>query len=156
MTTVPLPVLFSRSLSTVSKSLKLPNIEDETQELVQSSLQDLFTLQSRITGLSLFSPNETVEDISTRDLIYLLVPFVLSEVQGRVRTTEREDRLESLNKSQQYLKSFLSLLDNYQIIPQDEVTLYEQKSSSIANPASRRELKIKQYQKEKDLRARIE
>ncbi|KAK1236400.1 Type 2A phosphatase-associated protein 42 [Marasmius sp. AFHP31] len=153
---IPLPQLFARSLTSVSKSLSLPNIHDETQELVQSSIQDLLSLQSRIAGLSLFSPNETLGDISTRDLIYLLVPFVLSEVQGRVKTTEREDRLESLEKSQRYLKSFLDLLENYHVIPEDEVALYQQKASSVANPASRRELKIKQYQKEKDLRARIE
>ncbi|KAF9265684.1 hypothetical protein L218DRAFT_957310 [Marasmius fiardii PR-910] len=156
MSTLSLPQLFARSLTSASKSLDLPNIEDEAQELVQSSLQDLLSLQSRIAGLSIFSPNETLEDISTKDLIYLLLPFVLSEVQGRVRTTEREDRLESLEKSQKYLKAFLDLLENYQIIPEDEVALYKQQSPSVTNPASRRELKIKQYQKEKDLRARIE
>ncbi|KAG7092778.1 hypothetical protein E1B28_009101 [Marasmius oreades] len=156
MSTPSLPQLFARSLASASKSLGLPNIEDEAQELVQSSLQDLLSLQSRITGLSLFSPNETLEDISTRELVYLLLPFVLSEVQGRVRTTEREDRLESLEKSQKYLKAFLGLLENYQIVPEDEVALYQQNSSSVTNPASRRELKIKQYQKEKDLRARIQ
>ncbi|KAK7035293.1 Type 2A phosphatase-associated protein 42 [Paramarasmius palmivorus] len=56
----------------------------------------------------------------------------------------------------QYLKSFLSLADEYQIVPQDEIELHERKLSSIGNPAARRELKLKQYQKEKDLRARIE
>ncbi|KAK7034069.1 Type 2A phosphatase-associated protein 42 [Paramarasmius palmivorus] len=151
-----LPGLFSRSLSSASKSLRLPTVEDETQDLIQSSLQDLLTLQSRIIGHSIFSPNEVLEDISTKDLIYLLVPFVLAEVQERVRTREPEERLESLTASQRYLKSFLALLDNYGIVPEDEVELYEKKSSSVNNPAARRELKIKQYQREKDLRARIE
>ncbi|KAJ6484108.1 hypothetical protein C8R45DRAFT_1148413 [Mycena sanguinolenta] len=78
-----------------------------TQDLIESSLADLKSLSSRIVGLSLFSPNEILEDISTRDLIYLLVP-----ASGRYT-----------------LK-----------IP----------------PKLNRDLKIKQYQPEKDLRARIE
>ncbi|KAF9075344.1 serine/threonine protein phosphatase PP2A-associated protein [Rhodocollybia butyracea] len=143
--TLPLPVLFARSLSAASKASNLPTIADQTQDLTQSSLTDLRTIQSRITGLSLFSPNETLEDVSTRDLVYLLIPYVCAQVQDRVKTLERDERLESL--------TFCKHLDTYGIIPEDEVALYERKS---ANQASRRELKIKQYQKEKDLRARIE
>jgi immunoglobulin-binding protein 1 len=56
-------------------------------------LLDLATLNDRIAALSLFSPNEQLEDISTTDLIYLIVPYVYAEVQGRVRTTGRDERL---------------------------------------------------------------
>ncbi|KAF5373588.1 hypothetical protein D9758_000807 [Tetrapyrgos nigripes] len=153
--TIPLPGLFSRILEAAAKVTNLPVIEDETQENVQSCLADLRSLQSRIIGLSLFSPNETLEDISTRDLAYLLVPYVMAEVQGRVRTTERDERQASLEQSQKLLKQFISLLEDYQIIPEDERSLYTRDPSTL-NPASRRELKIKQYQKEKDIRARIE
>ncbi|KAG6906332.1 hypothetical protein DXG01_014413 [Tephrocybe rancida] len=125
-------------------------------EFIQSSLKDLTALSSRITGLSLFSPNEILEDISTADLVYLLVPYVFSEVRGRVRTTDREERIVVLRQTQKDLKSFLSYLDNYEIVPQEERALHDRRASSIADPTRRRELKIKQYQKEKDLRARIE
>ena len=64
------------------------------QELVQSAIADLRTLQSRIIALSVFSDNESLEDISTADLVYLLVPYVLAEVEGRVRTVDPEERLE--------------------------------------------------------------
>ncbi|KAK7467432.1 Type 2A phosphatase-associated protein 42 [Stygiomarasmius scandens] len=155
MSSIPLPALFARILTTASKVSNLPVIEDETQDLVQSCLADLRSLQSRITGLSLFSPNETLEDISTRDLVYLLVPFVFAEVQGRVRTTEREERQASLQLIQKYLKTFISHLEDYEIVPEDERALYTRNPSTL-NPAGRRELKIKQFQKEKDIRARIE
>ncbi|KAL0059632.1 Type 2A phosphatase-associated protein 42 [Marasmius tenuissimus] len=89
------------------------------------------------------SPNETSGDISTRDLIYLLVHLSLEVTDASA--TEREDRLESLEKSQRYLKAFLDLLENYHVIPEDEIALYQQKTSTVMNPASRRELKIKQY-----------
>ncbi|KAG5353105.1 hypothetical protein C0989_010309 [Termitomyces sp. Mn162] len=153
---VPLSILFAQSLSSASKASNLPTIDDSTQELIQSSLKDLFTLSSRIVGLSLFSPNETLEDISTADLVYLLVPYVLSEVRGRVRTTDREERIVVLKQTEKDLKTFLSYLDNYEIVPHDERALYGHQASAIVDPSKRRELKIKQYQKEKDLQARIE
>lgn len=54
----------------------------------------------------MFSPNETLEDIATRDLVYLLIPYVTSEVRGRVRTTEREERMVSLGQTQVGAKVF--------------------------------------------------
>ncbi|KAJ3825326.1 TAP42-like protein [Lentinula raphanica] len=151
--TLPLPSLFARSLSLASKASDLPTTNAETQDIIQSSLTDLRTLQSRIGGLSLFSPNETLEDISTRDLVYLLVPYVHAQVQDRVKTVSKDERLPSLVLTKNLLLNFLQNLDNYEIIPETQRSLYDKKAS---NPASRRELKIKQYQTEKDLRARIE
>lgn len=63
-------------------------------------LQDLQILHQRIIELSIFSPNETLEDISTQDLIYLTVPYVASEVQGRLKTTNRIKRLNSLSETE--------------------------------------------------------
>lgn len=61
---------------------------------------DLTTLWSRIASLSLFSPNEVLEDISTRDLVYLFVPFVCAQVRARIRTTAREERTVLLDQTQ--------------------------------------------------------
>ncbi|KAJ3879286.1 serine/threonine protein phosphatase PP2A-associated protein [Lentinula edodes] len=151
--TLPLPTLFGQSLSAASKASDLPTIDAKTQDLLQFSLTNLRTLQSRIASLSLFSPNENSEDIATRDLVYLLVPYVCAQVQDRVKAVERDERLASLTVAKNYLQSFLQLLDNYEIIPEDQVALYDRK---VSNPGNRRELKIKQYQAEKDLRTRIE
>ncbi|KAF9013998.1 TAP42-like protein [Cyathus striatus] len=151
-----LPDLFARSLTTASKAANLLTIEDETQELIKSSLRDLNAIRSHIVGLSLFSPNETLEDISTRDLVYLLVPYVFSEVQGRVRTTERQERMVSLIEAVKYMKDFVSLLETYEVVPEDERKLYFKSSTTIVDPGRRRELKINQYKKQKELRARID
>ena len=50
--------------------------------------------------LALFSPNETVEDIATKDLVYLFVPFVLAEVENRARTTDPEERTIRIGRAQ--------------------------------------------------------
>ncbi|KAJ7735433.1 TAP42-like protein [Mycena olivaceomarginata] len=153
---IPLPALFARGLQDASKAFNQSAFEDSTQDLIQSSLADLKSLSARILGLSLFSPNEILEDISTRDLIYLLVPYALAEVQGRVRSQDNDERIVFLTQSQKYFNSFVSNLENYEIVPENERTLHAQDPSKIKDAASRRDIKIKQYQREKDLRARIE
>ncbi|KAF8964013.1 serine/threonine protein phosphatase PP2A-associated protein [Flammula alnicola] len=151
-----LPTLFSRILASAAKAANLPTIEDETQELITECLNDLKSLHSRIIELSIFSPNETLDDISTRDLVYLTVPYIFSEVQGRVKTSNRVDRLNALIQAEKYVQNYISLLENYEVVPADERTLYDRKVAQVADFAKRRELKINQYKKEKDLRARVE
>ncbi|KZP21163.1 TAP42-like protein [Athelia psychrophila] len=153
---VPLPTLFTSALNAASRAYNLPTVQDETQELIRSALGDLRSLSSRISTLSLFSSNESLEDISTRDLVYLLVPFVAAELQGRVKAIEHDVRMSHLGTAQRYLKSFVGMLEQYEIVPAGDRELYEQRSGNVKDPAKRRELKIKQYQKEKELRTRIE
>ncbi|KAF8623527.1 hypothetical protein AX15_006303 [Amanita polypyramis BW_CC] len=150
------PKLFTNALSVASKSSNLPTIGDDAQELIGSCLKDLRTLWSRIAALSLFSTNESLEDIGTRDLVYLFVPYVLSEVQGRVRAIEMAERLYVLDQAQRYLKDFLSSVEKYNIVPEADRVLYRHKVSTIRDAKQRREAKIMQYQKEKELRARSE
>jgi len=66
---------------------------------VQSALGDLRQVRMRIRELVLFSPNERLDDISTRDLVYLTLPYVFAEVENRVRTTERMDRMSVLSST---------------------------------------------------------
>lgn len=69
------------------------------QELVNSALADLSLVYERIHALHLFSPNEALEEVSSRDLIYMNVPFILAELDLIARTTERSDRLLRLKRA---------------------------------------------------------
>ncbi|KAK0463786.1 TAP42-like protein [Desarmillaria tabescens] len=151
--TTPLPQLYARVLTTASDAYDLPTIEDSTQDIVKSCIEDLREIQARIADLALFSSNETLEDISTQNLIYLTVPYVCAEVQGRVRTTEREDRFVSIIQAQSHYETYCSSLENYGIVTEGDSKLFSRNS---ANAASKREQKIQQYRHEKDLRTRIE
>jgi immunoglobulin-binding protein 1 len=126
------------------------------QELIRSALTDLRNLSSRIAALSLFSSNETLEDVSTRDLVYILVPFVSAELETRVKATERDERIIHLGMAQRSLRTFVETLNNYDVVPATDGELYVKKVLDVKDPAKKRELKIKQYQKEKELRTRIE
>ncbi|KAF9052938.1 serine/threonine protein phosphatase PP2A-associated protein [Panaeolus papilionaceus] len=151
-----LSALYECVLKTASKINNLPTIEDHTQDLVAECLRNLQDLFMRVVNLGIFSPNETLEDVSTRDLIYLSAPYVYSEVQGRVKTIDRLSRLQSLVEAQKYVNTFIDLLHRYQVIPGEEMALYDKKTATVADFAKRRELKINQFKKEKELRARIE
>ena len=50
------------------------------------------SLLSSIRALGLFSENETLEDVSTKDLLYMLVPFAYSEVLGRTNAANMSRR----------------------------------------------------------------
>lgn len=128
----------------------------------------------RVELLSLFSPNETLEDISTRNLPFLFVPYVLAEVENRVRTNGRHERMVRIRSIQvrstiqmimsnnswhfcvqaQYL-AFQDALHTYEIVTESLKTLYSKQSTKVADPAKRRELKIKQYKQEKEFRSKI-
>ncbi|KAI9571419.1 TAP42-like protein [Boletus coccyginus] len=151
-----LSALYTRALDKAARAFNLPTINDETQGLIQDTLSDLIQLTSRVTSLSLFSPNEIIDDISTPDLAYLSLPFILAEVQNRVRTTDTVDRTNNLTQVQRHLNMYTSGLETYNIVPETERVLYGQQPSSIGDAAKRREVKIRQYKAEKDLRTRIE
>lgn len=51
---------------------------------------------------------------------------------------------------------YVTSLEAYDIVPETERVLYGQQPSSIRDAAKRREVKIRQYKAEKDLRTRIE
>lgn len=151
-----LSTLFLRSLQNVSKASNLPTIQDETQDLIDAALRDCRESRARVAHLALFSPNETLDDISTQDLVYLLVPYVLAEIESRARTTERDDRLARLREAEQGYTKFASDIELYEIATESERELHAKNASSIADPARRRETKIKQYQSGKELRTRVE
>lgn len=97
---LPLPVLFDRALQSASRAYDLPITQEETQSLVQAAVKDLLKVSSGIEALSLFSTNESVDDLATGDLIYLLVPYVLSEMNNRMRVQDEEERKIRIVESQ--------------------------------------------------------
>ena len=57
-------------------------------------------MRNRVASLALFSPNESLVDISTRDLVYLFVPFALAEIENRSRTTDFKERMIRIGRAQ--------------------------------------------------------
>ena len=75
-------------------------VELAGQELIGIALRDCHDSRTRVAELALFSPNETLEDISTQDLVYLFVPYVSAEIESRARAIERDERLARLREAE--------------------------------------------------------
>lgn len=77
---------------------------------MKSALTDLNLLYARIHSLSLFSPNEILDEISSKDVIYMTVPYILAELELIARSTERQDRLMRLRRAKACLLTLYRIL----------------------------------------------
>ncbi|KAF9520601.1 hypothetical protein BS47DRAFT_1286885 [Hydnum rufescens UP504] len=153
---LPLSAQFYNALQDGSEAHILPATDDSTQTLVSSTIASFRDLSKRLDSIGVFSANETLEDVSTGDLIYILVPFVFAEIMGRLRTTEAKDRVAVIREAGMRLELFLRRTEQYDIVPPDEISLFTKTGPfAVTNAVKRREVKIKQYQKEKDIRAKM-
>lgn len=48
----------------------------------------------------MFSANESLEDVSTRNLVYMTVPYIFAEILMGARTFERDERMKNLKQAQ--------------------------------------------------------
>lgn len=111
--------------------------------------------------ISLFSPNEALDDVSSRDLRYLLLHYQIAELVFRSNRGERKD---IILQARSELEQFLHLLDQYDVLSKADLQMlerYQDNRDGFAlapggDAAARREVKIQRFREEKALKARIE
>jgi immunoglobulin-binding protein 1 len=150
-----------------SKRAVLESRTDTTSTSYREELAIIIGEYETILGLSkslsLFSINETLDDIATSDLPYLLTNYHLAELLSKSPTASPHDRLEVIKSTRAAYESFLTLLDNYGLLKGPYRTLYARYTedpltfSVIAtkDAAARREAKITNFREEKRLRERL-
>lgn len=114
-----------------------------------------------VDSLSLFSRNESEDDIASTDLQYLSIQYYLAELTLRDSIT---DRRAVLKRAQDSYENFLSLLEAYNILSKSDQKLQEQYLNnrdefsllSGHDATSRRDTKIARYKQEKQLKAKLE
>ncbi|KAK5821128.1 TAP42-like protein [Linnemannia elongata] len=137
----------------IQKSTLASN-SDEYQSKVNQSIRG-FELSSRmVRQLSLFSENEFMEDISTKDLRFLLTEYYLGELFLK-RVTP--DRLADLNSGKEHLDHFLLQCETHDILtPSDKKYLEQLTTNAPKDAATRRGEKIARFKREKEMRNQIE
>ncbi|KAI9847077.1 MAG: hypothetical protein M1837_003195 [Sclerophora amabilis] len=111
--------------------------------------------------LSLFSPNETVDDISSGSLPYLLIDFHIAELTLRHNLSHRE---RILHRAREAFERYLERLESYSLLSWDERKLFEQytedpdafSTASKRDAAIRRDTKIARFREEKELKKKLE
>ncbi|KAF2772909.1 TAP42-like protein [Teratosphaeria nubilosa] len=132
------------------------------QENLLSAIQLYEQCLSIADRISLFSPNETLEDIATADLQYLLLDYRIAELILRISNGIRGRRT-NLERAQKSYAKYLKLLDNYDMLSKSDAALLEQyhdapntfSTASSNDPAMRRDAKIKRFKEEKALKENL-
>ncbi|KAI0161151.1 TAP42-like family protein [Hypoxylon sp. FL1284] len=116
-----------------------------------------------INKISLFSPNEGLEDIATSDLPYLLVNYRIAELLQKVSSQSPMERKDALNMTREAYERFLHLLDSYSILSQSDSKLFTEYNDdpsifstiSTSDPTARRNAKIANFKTEKELKTKL-
>jgi hypothetical protein len=112
--------------------------------------------------ISLFSPNETLEDVNTADLQYLLLNNRIADLILRIN--DFCQRKPNLQRAQESYERYLKQLDSYDMLSKSDAALLEQyqeaptsfSTASSADPAARRDTKIRRFKEEKALKQKLE
>lgn len=77
---ISLSARYSRALSAASSLSNHSALSEEYKSISSDALADLKLVSTAVNDLQLFSKNETLEDISTRQLVFLSVPYAIGEL----------------------------------------------------------------------------
>ncbi|KAJ8131515.1 hypothetical protein O1611_g2114 [Lasiodiplodia mahajangana] len=135
-----------------------------SQEDVTAALEAYETCVKITEKISLFSNNESLEDIATSDLPYLLVPYYIAELHQKVATRSPIDRKKVLSSARGAYENFLNRLDNYSILSPQDTKLFAEYNEdttsfstiSTKDPNARRNAKIANFKAEKELKQKLE
>ena len=148
------------------KRYTIENGSDSNSVAFQENIASAINLYSQCIHIAqripLFSANETLEDISSADLKYLLLHYHTAELI--IRLNDRQSREGNLLRAQQSYERFLRQLDSYDILPTYDSRLLEQyresprtfSTVSSNDPTTRRTVKIQRFQQEKALKQKLQ
>ncbi|KAF2258511.1 type 2A phosphatase-associated protein 42 [Lojkania enalia] len=113
--------------------------------------------------VSLFSPNETLDDVSSSDLQYMAISYQLAELVQKL-AGDVDARKANLLRARGYYERFLKLLDSYDVLGKSDAKLWDQylenrdsfSTAAARDAAGRREAKIARFREEKELKRKLE
>lgn len=93
------------------------------QQRVRDTLVQVLTLHYRVQQCNLFSANEELDDVSTGDLKYALLPFFLGDLCLKITDDSRDAHLRA---STRFYLTFLRQCANFKILSPPDWRAYEQ------------------------------
>lgn len=150
---------------TIVEVLNLENSQLETrskeyQDNLKNHIKILEETTVLINKLELFSTNESLEDLQTGYLKFLLIPAFLGYLTGKLMNQDRE---ELIKLSKVYFVDYLNRLNSYKIINLDVNKLLERNENeffpkqqpSLDQMAKERNERLRLYQESKELDEKI-
>jgi len=103
------------------------------------------------------SANETVEDIATSDLKYVMCNFYLASIVSRTRTPDPAARAPIATEASDALEAFLTMCETHELLTEQARAVRErQKQGGTPDPATARADKVAGFKRERAIRARLE
>lgn len=133
------------------------------RDVLAHAIEDYTECLDLISQLRIFSPNETLEDLATSDLPYMLVNYHLAELIQKVPTGSPIERKDILEKSRIRYERFMYILDSYDLLEPQYSKMLETYSESpstfsttpSSDPAVRRNTKIANFKAEQSLKQKL-
>ncbi|XP_007507680.1 immunoglobulin-binding protein 1 [Monodelphis domestica] len=135
------------------------------QEKVKQGLESLDKASRMMAQLDLFSSNEDLEEISSTDLKYLMVPALQGALT--LKQVNFSHRLEQVQSARAHFLNFLKQCQNYKVtkfeLPLTHDNLLGRKvidgtpgnQQSLVTMASHRQAKIERYKQKKELENKL-
>lgn len=135
-------------------------VSDAFQENLASAITSYEASLKVANEVALFSPNETLEDINSRDLEYLVINFRLAQLIEKIT---RGERRQNLFAAKNRYERFLKLLDSYDMLSKSDAKLFEQylddpsrfSTASTSDATARRNTKIARFREEKEMKNKL-
>ncbi|SPN99610.1 related to TAP42, component of the Tor signaling pathway [Cephalotrichum gorgonifer] len=135
----------------------------EYSETLSEAIKAYEECRRLVSELSIFSPNESADDIATSSLPYLLVPFHLAELLQKTPTFSPKERTEAVGHTRNYYESFLAQLDRYELLTGEHAKLLARYNedpehfTTVTGPdaAAKRVSKIANFKAEKALKEKL-
>lgn len=116
-----------------------------------------------VNHLGLFSSNESIDDVTTQSVKYLLLPALLGYFAGRLTDKPRKEIVEI---AEVYFKDFLTRIKSYEVCPVDYSLEEDDESEnkgairstrpSLEQMARDRQNKIEAYKRQKEIQSRFQ
>jgi len=134
----------------------LSSNDESFQKQVNDAIRHFTRASILVQQLSIFSINETVDDINTSDLKFLLIKVYLGELYLKI-VNPNSDREKILETAKKNFNEYLSNCELYELFSQKDKEYLEAKLTNKSfNAARNREEKIARYKREKETKNKIE
>ncbi|OQR73027.1 immunoglobulin-binding protein 1-like, partial [Tropilaelaps mercedesae] len=152
---ISLDELFKFGLHAVQELEDLTPQDAKYDEIVSEALKKLQHCTELVNQLHLFSVNESVEEIATPVLKFLLLPALLASLSPR----KKDDRLLLIEQSEIYFKDFLKRCSEYGLTKWEDKKDEDAEAKegqrtierSLENAARQRNSKIDRYKEQQRL-----
>lgn len=126
-----------------------------SSDAATTAINQLTQLSTAVAQAALLSPNESLDEISTPSLKYLLLPYLLARAHAQVQG-DTYQRYATLTEAQRWLSIFFRHADQLHLMSERERdAALEETPTGAMSPAERRETKIARFKKEKETEQKL-